>query len=368
MWWVATLLVLVASVAVAWWVTRDKTEAREGFVAGAPTLEERVMDMYASVLQRQPSAKELIEATRNLHDGTWTEDGLRQRLIDSDEYQRLIKTQSNGLAPELQKMVADRALVRRIAVIFAEERKAAVPAHLVLPLKDVYVMLDYNEYSFRAFLRSAKFDRFSEDVRGAGAQLEKEGLQELVRTNMGSLESIAKEGEQLARDALAKAEASAAANGGAGAAGAASAAGAAVEDKVCRSIDDKDSDMTPTIRDIVARSDRIFNKDELAKMLDAQYAETYRIPTRLHHGDMVLRPEMSWSVPQPRPPVCTTLGQPSLVQPTLVASDLMLGTPLEDARATGVGSMMPAFEFKEFVPLQVATGPATSNVTATAAQ
>jgi hypothetical protein len=74
-----------------------------------------------------------------------------------------------------------------------------------------------------------------------------------------------------------------------------------------------------------------------------------RIP--IHKHDMVLIPEFAWSVPQEFPPVCTTLGQKPLVQPVMNNSALLLGTPLDDANNTQVGSIMPKFEYKEYVTI-----------------
>ena len=75
-----------------------------------------------------------------------------------------------------------------------------------------------------------------------------------------------------------------------------------------------------------------------------------RIP--VHKHDMVLIPEFAWSVPQERPQVCTTLGQKQLIQPVFTNSSLLLGTPLgEAAQDTQVGSIMPKFEYKEYITI-----------------
>ena len=75
-----------------------------------------------------------------------------------------------------------------------------------------------------------------------------------------------------------------------------------------------------------------------------------KIPT--HYGHMVLIPEFAWSVPNERPQVCTTLGQKQLVQPVFTNSSLLLGTPVgEAAQDTQVGSIMPKFEYKEYITI-----------------
>lgn len=84
------------------------------------------------------------------------------------------------------------------------------------------------------------------------------------------------------------------------------------------------------------------------------------IPTRVfepagskHPEDMVLRPEFAWAIPQPQPPVCYSLGQKPIVQPLMNSSRLLLGTPLDDANDTQVGSILPKFEFKPYIDLAV---------------
>lgn len=74
-----------------------------------------------------------------------------------------------------------------------------------------------------------------------------------------------------------------------------------------------------------------------------------KIPT--HRGDMVLLPEMAWSVPMPRAPVCTTFGQKPLVQPLYENSKLLLGTPIDED--TSVGTIMPKFQYKEYINMQM---------------
>jgi len=62
--------------------------------------------------------------------------------------------------------------------------------------------------------------------------------------------------------------------------------------------------------------------------------------------DMVLYPGYKWDVPQKRPPVC--VGGDIKVEP-MTEQTALIGTLLCDAENTKVGSMMPGFEYKEYV-------------------
>jgi len=75
-----------------------------------------------------------------------------------------------------------------------------------------------------------------------------------------------------------------------------------------------------------------YNKDKTKHYLNAD-------------DNLVLRPEMRWEVPMRRPPVCYATEhidyRPSVEQTAL------LGTLLDDAQRTTVGSIMPKFEYKQ---------------------
>lgn len=321
-------------------------------------LEEQIMGLYDEILQRSPSSTELISSARDIGEGKLTIDGLRQRLLDSDEYNRSIKLQSNSLTPELPKIIADKDLLQKIIAIYEDEKKTKIPNDAILPLKDVYIWLNYNEYALRALLRDKAYANFEADVL-RNDMLDAAVLQEMLQKtfNQEDLEAVGVTiAEQIARD---NSTATATAAAAAGAASSASAAtstgcvsGVCAQDSTQRTLGDKDSDMTPMVNGIMSNADRIFNKDEYARMLDRQLEEG-RIPVQMHYGQMALRPDMSWSVPQRQAPVCTTLGQKPLVQPVMTNSPLLLGTILEDAEDTEVGSIMPKFEYKEYVPITI---------------
>lgn len=317
-------------------------------------LEEEIMSLYNDILQRSPSSVELITASRDIAAGKLTLDGLRQRLLDSDEYGRIIKLQSNSLTPELPKIIADKELLQKIIAIYREEKKLPVPNEAVLPLKDVYIWLNYNEYAFRAFLRDSAYPNFEKDIL-RNDTLNADTLKEMVEKTFEKKE-LESEGVVIA-ETIAKEKAAIAATTASGlatTAGSASGgvAGTSSQDSTTRTINDQDSDMTPMVNGIMTNADKIFNKDEYARMLDRQVEEG-RIPVQLHYGQMALRPDMSWSVPQRPPPVCTTLGQKPLIQPVMTNSPLLLGTSLEDSEDTEVGSIMPKFEYKEYVPIML---------------
>ena len=215
-----------------------------------------------------------------------------------------------------------------------------------LPLRDIYIYLDYNDYAFRAMLRDKNYKTFEEDVMTTN-NVNKPQLIEIFLKYF-TVNDLVNQGIEIF--------------------------GATPTDKIPYSINKPDSMLS-----VSARNTNLFDKDKAAQALGnnngailgdhAQFSMTQttvevkqpdditktddnkiRIP--VHKHDMVLIPEFAWSVPQERPPVCTTLGQKQLVQPVFTNSSLLLGTPVgEAAQDTQVGSIMPKFEYKEYITI-----------------
>lgn len=130
----------------------------EGYV------ENKVIDLYNELLQRQPTPKEIHNESLDIVKGNLTLDELRQRIINSNEYQINMKMQSNSLVPEIHKMVSDRALLDRITDIYTQELNLNVSPRMILPLKDLYVYFNYNEGALRGLLRDPQYSTFEQDV------------------------------------------------------------------------------------------------------------------------------------------------------------------------------------------------------------
>ena len=111
-------------------------------------------------------------------------------------------------------------------------------------------------------------------------------------------------------------------------------------------------------RQAIAAIVAIANQDAIVKAttdsIAAQYDGTDYADVPTHEGDLVLRPEFAWSVPQRRPPVCNMLGQRPNVQPLYSGSGSGSGAELHEAAETGIGSMMPKFAFQTYqnVPIR----------------
>ena len=342
------LAIITTSVFVALYSVHRRSDSgkedveMEQFVVNPTTrAENEIIALYAEVFNRQPIAKELKKDTQLIVDGEITIEGLRQRMIDTTEYNNSIKMQSNSLTPEMTKMVSDRDLINLISIIYKEECAKTIPPKMVLPLRDIYIHLDYNEFALRAMFRDSAYLNF-EKVMMTTPDLNNPQVMDAFNGSFNKVDLV-KVGKEIAKTRAEKES---------------EPQGVSPSCKYDRSINDKDSDSCFSLSQTLENAQAAFNKNAAARALsedngipdfNTEPARTdVRIPT--HKGDMVILPEMAWSVPQYRPPVCTTLGKPLLIQSISEEKNILRGTPLSLAKNdTRVGSIMPSFQHKEFV-------------------
>lgn len=166
-------LVILMLVCGAFLIVQSR-KPREHFETTTTLISEiDVMKVYDRVLQRQPSAKELTDALSKIKDGDMTLDDLGGRLMDTDEYERIIKVQSNTLTPELDKMIHERKQLAYLASVYLSELTQNIPPEMLMPLRDVYIYLDYSEPALRLVLQDAKYGAFEKRLKNE-FQLSKE--------------------------------------------------------------------------------------------------------------------------------------------------------------------------------------------------
>lgn len=327
------------------------------------SLGENIVDLYKQLLQRQPVSSELSIAITKIRKGVLTLEGLRRQLIDTDEYSRMIKLQSNELNPELKKMISDQEIITYVANIYNDERKKIIPNKMELPLRDLYIYIDYNDYALRAMLRDSKYITFEQNLTTT------DNLTKPILINtflkFFNVEYLTIAGVSIfannksSNDNCTSIGSGPASSGGMGGS---MGGGGNYKEMSTNSLFNKDlaaikgfSDNQPS--KVVPLGDDVpYSMTQTAVNLTMALNDITtdnkgrkRIP--IHKHDMVLIPEFAWSVPQEFPQVCTTLGQKPLVQPVMNNSALLLGTPLDDANNTQVGSIMPKFEYKEYITI-----------------
>jgi len=314
----------------------------ENFVASfmesdATKADNDIMSVYAEILERQPSPFELSRQRAAFTANLKTADGLRRELRDSEEYIRMLKTQSNALAPELPKLINDRDIFDLIAYMYKLERKIEMPRNMLLPLRDVYVYFDYNNARFRAFLRLENYELLEEDIKRSAA-FDKEALIEWLDENVDEkeldaltaqvqAEINAQQRDATAADAAARAAASARRVDGSGP------AQVIPEHSHSQSHSHDSGCMMPTST--------------------ATNASGSCTPMKLYLPTVGNPLDV-----QPRAPICTRIGSETPVAPLQFSSRLSL-TPLGEASDTEIGSILPKFDYKPFIELPCDEGETT---------
>jgi hypothetical protein len=347
MWFAAVLAVLLSYMLVA---TLAGPPAAEHFAGSAPDLDQRILEAYQSVLQRNPTGPELVRRHRQLTTGEATLDALRRELKGGDEYLHNLKLQSDGLMPELPRIVSDRDLMNRVAAMYKRERRKELPGNMLLPLRDAYMILNYDDAHFIAFLRQKNYADLELAVAN-DPDFDRDDLVKWMRDNVDSAQLDA-DAAQIQKELDAQAVAK-----GALSADDLATIQAMIDDAALAGGHQCAPGGTgePTgeyLRYLQAVCQHAFDKDGEAP----EGCARIKVPT--HVGNpYVLRPEFAWSVPHPQPPVCTSLGQPSLVQPTAVfTGGLLLGTTLGAAEDTAVGSLLPKFDHQQYVEARPTAG------------
>lgn len=158
---VLTVLVIV----YAYRPSYPSAESTEGFLDQSRSIEENVISLYKELLDRAPTPEELKSVVGDINTKGLNMYTLRLLLISSDEYERLVKTQSNETAPELVKMIAEREYIERVSTIYKEALQRKIKPELVLPYHDLYINVFKNsDQLLRDMFLDKRYGKFERDV------------------------------------------------------------------------------------------------------------------------------------------------------------------------------------------------------------
>jgi hypothetical protein len=302
------------------------------------TNEYEIINIYKSILQRQPNSTELNKNLYLFGTGELNEVSLKKQLLNSPEYLRLTKMQSNDVESGLEGALAKEDLLTKLTNIYYEERKDDCPRKMILPLRDTYIHLQYNDYLYRAVLRHNNYPKYERDILDS-ALLTKEKLLEIFNKYFDLTElklvgnDIRKEYLLSMKNELGKIpEPSKNKNNGS-------------------DINDTGINLEEQLNKILKNSNNIFDKDKLSEYLDNN---KYKSDLYMRVYDPINYKQHYRGEPLFRPPICTSLGQQQKISPVFTESKMLFqGTPLEEAANTQVGSIMPKFEYKEYQDINV---------------
>jgi hypothetical protein len=123
-----------------------------------------IINTYKNLLDRQPKAEELSKLLIEFYNGELNEDLLKTRIYNSTEYRMVAKMQSNDIDAGLISQVSAMNMIDRLREMYKIELIKDPVKEMLLPLKDCYIHLQYNDYLFRAMLIHAHFLLFEKEV------------------------------------------------------------------------------------------------------------------------------------------------------------------------------------------------------------
>ena len=104
-----------------------------------------VISLYKEILDRNPSSTELLKAKNQMKIGDIDENMLRVNLLNSSEYRRNVKLQSNDVSADMEYSIAREDMISYIQRIYFRELSREAPEMMILPLKDIFIYLQNNE-------------------------------------------------------------------------------------------------------------------------------------------------------------------------------------------------------------------------------
>lgn len=350
--------------------------------------ETTVIEVFNEVLDRNPDRRELYSFAQQLkEDSAFNEEKLRQVLISSEEFKRLERTQTNRIYVNLQSNITDRQITMAVTKAYSKATgKSYMDEDTMKFLKKKYVEFELNDSKLQSFIEKYLADQPfvepnpypkaappitttatvtpSSSNTSSSTAVNKEELDRLKNEIIAQLNE-ANKGKSTTHGAVAKATEAFSVGDGKN----------LFTDNVFNFYSDSgpnrevissliggasSSSGSVKTEDIIGKIKNdaacVFSKDEAALAANKQELADYiNSRNRSHMGalcdrnrtflnasdDMVLFPEFKWSVPQPMPPVCVG-GSKSPPSP-LNSQTALIGTLLDDAKDTQVGSVLPVF-------------------------
>jgi len=123
-----------------------------------------IISLFKELLDRNPTASEIEKYSQQFTDNQLDINMLRVNLLNSSEYRRNMKLQNNDVSADIEYSHAKEDMLSYLNKLYFMELDKESPKAMLLPLKDVYIYLQNNEYLFRALLVHRNYHLFEKDV------------------------------------------------------------------------------------------------------------------------------------------------------------------------------------------------------------
>jgi len=329
--------------------------------------EDDVTEIYNDILLRNPDEAELYSFAKLLKtDSTFTLDKLKQVLYTSEEYKRLEKTQTNTAYAGLMGGVTERQLEFIVNKIYKDITGLEdLDLDTLKFLKKKFVSLNLDDKQFKSFLE--KYLKNEPFVRVSAEQIPTPSKPQPSRQSQSqtsSENSVTKDDFQKFRDEVLQEVKASFVNKPKPPSSAdlvQANPNRQVIEVLLRTAEDSQRDTYLDSQNVMDRikdeAKCVFDKNSVGAFKNKTDDETLSDRQDKRNTDelrstclrnknflgvdenMVLDPSLEWSVPQKYPPVC--VGGANDYKP-IVDQTALIGTLLEDAKHTNVGSVLPS--------------------------
>ena len=123
-----------------------------------------IIDVYKKLLNRHPRPQELNKNLQDFYEKLGNEEKLKMKIYNSTEYKMIVKMQSNDVEPGLIRHISHTKLIDSLKPLYKQHYEKNLPDKMLVPLKQCYIHLQYNDYLFKAMLMHDKYIMFENAV------------------------------------------------------------------------------------------------------------------------------------------------------------------------------------------------------------
>lgn len=337
-----------------------------------------IIRIYNTNLKRSPTPEELKTHFTAINVGEYDYDEIELRIINSDEYQRLIKTQTDIILPETPRIIEEKELIDRIIRIYVFVLGTECPIDMYLPLKDLYIYFEYNFYKFVALLRDSKYLAFQDNIMSD----EKLSRESLIEKYLATFDDSKLNYDAAAIEEMDKTKQT----------------GSRINDLFLPSSNSPTDDTKQSTVDTISMLSYFLENIKAEKELLKKQAEEERLNKIQDNASDVDKQQQvqttsttTTSAPSPSntsntsntsectssqriylpdeakivstehgfrqihkmPPVCIPVGKPNKLQDVVIYNKGLHATSIDESIDTQVGSIMPKFEYVRYIDIPV---------------
>lgn len=123
-----------------------------------------IIRLFKDLLYRNPTSRELNTYFRKIVNTQLDLKKLRNLIINSEEYRKVVNLQSNNANSDVVYSNAKVNTVNQISALYYQELDEEIPKTLISPLKDIYVYFQFNDYLFRALITNQRYNDFKSHI------------------------------------------------------------------------------------------------------------------------------------------------------------------------------------------------------------